>query len=190
MDFAVNLLQAVGVATQCLSSYQLDGHLDAAVFLPAHLDLAEFALTECLSKDVVTEPRPLRSAAGVVLSAPSCSSSSIVNAFAADEAETGYRCDACARCFCLPRLFAGNIFLRVCHDYPVENSALFSGEICACRWLTDGRRGAAMCRLRRRRPRSAGAPRLAWAFFALAARLRGILGRSGGGRASLAAVAV
>ena len=59
VDLTVDLLQPVRVAAQCLSSYELDSHLDTAVTLPAHLDFTKLALTKRLTQDVVTKLGPL-----------------------------------------------------------------------------------------------------------------------------------
>lgn len=119
VDLAVDLGQTVRVAAQSLSPYELDGNLDAAVALPAHLDLAELALTKCLTQNVVTKLGPLGRALAlrVVLSALASAAAAIVNALAAHQAEAGYRgqvgTGAHGRPLLLARLFAGNVVLGV-----------------------------------------------------------------------------
>ena len=119
VNLAVDLGQAVRVAAQSLSPYELDGNLDAAVALPAHLDLAELALAKCLTQDVVTKLGPLGRALAlrVVLSALASTAAAVVNALAAHQAEAGYRgqvgTGAHGRPLLLARLFAGNVVLGV-----------------------------------------------------------------------------
>lgn len=119
VDLAVDLGQTVRVAAQSLSPYELDGNLDAAVALPAHLDLAELALTKCLTQNVVTKLGPLGRALAlrVVLSALASATAAVVNALAAHQAEAGYRgqvgTGAHGRPLLLARLFAGNVILGV-----------------------------------------------------------------------------
>ena len=119
VDLAVDLGQTVRVAAQSLSPYELDGNLDAAVALPAHLDLAELALTKCLTQNVVTKLGPLGRALAlrVVLSALASAAAAIVNALAAHRAEAGYRgqvgTGAHGRPLLLACLFAGNVVLGV-----------------------------------------------------------------------------
>lgn len=119
VDLAVDLGQTVRVAAQSLSPYELDGNLDAAVALPAHLDLAELALTKRLTQNVVTKLGPLGRALAlrVVLSALASAAAAVVNALAAHQAEAGYRgqvgTGAHGRPLLLACLFAGNVVLGV-----------------------------------------------------------------------------
>jgi hypothetical protein len=154
VDLAVDLGQAVRVTAQGLSPYELDGNLDAAVALPAHLDLAELALTKRLTQDVVTKLGPLGRALAlrVVLSALASAAAAVVNALAAHQAEAGYRgqvgSGAHRRPLLLARLFAGDVVLGVGDTYPVDDGALFAGQAGAHGGLTDGGCRAAMPGLR------------------------------------------
>jgi hypothetical protein len=85
----------------------------------------------------------------VILSAATTSTAAaIVDALAADQAETCYRsqvCPGCARAtFSLPRLGTGNVFLWVCDYDAVDDCALFAGQACARRRLAHCGGGSAV----------------------------------------------
>ena len=136
------------VAAQRLSSYELDSHLDAAVALPAHLDLAKLTLTKRLTEDVVSKLGSLRVfRLGVVLSAlgSDCSSATaaIVDTLAADQTESCDGSKICARghgrAVALACLCAGDVILGVGDDDAVYDGALLARQAGSYRRLANGR---------------------------------------------------
>jgi hypothetical protein len=54
-DFSVDLGQTIRIRSERLPPNELDGNLDAAIFLPTQLDFSKLALPEGLPKDVLAE---------------------------------------------------------------------------------------------------------------------------------------